>query len=265
MIARNAIRIASSMRALRRGQFSQAVDALFENSRPKGVSIRKGNLSKSKSLANNWLELQYGWKPLLSDIDESMRGLAGYMAGSSSYQKVTGVANKALKAGGLISGPVQGALPAVGFTSHQSMYSCRFGCEYKVVNHQTAFLSQLGFTNPINLLWEILPYSFVVDWFIPIGPYLESLSAPHGLEFVRGYKTLFGRKYTTRCSAYSGKMPGAVTSEFRCFGDQDRMSVVLERTSLSAWPVQSFPTFKNPFSTTHALNAIALLRQSFRR
>jgi hypothetical protein len=263
MLANSARRIAGSMFALRKGQFSRAANILVEG-RPDNTLIRKGLPSRSKALANNWLELQYGWKPLLSDVEQSMKGLANYMAGSSSTQKVKGVATKIDQTTTPYTG-VWPVTPYIGSSLTQNMWQCRFGCEYKVTSHMASYLSQLGFTNPINLVWEILPYSFVVDWFIPIGPYLESMSAPHGLTFVRGYKTRFGRRYTYQRSAFKGTMPGDSSADHNIGQERDRMSVTLARTKLSAWPVQSFPTFKNPFSTTHVANALALVRQAFGR
>jgi hypothetical protein len=35
---------------------------------------------------------------------------------------------------------------------------------------------QLGLLDPATVLWEIIPYSFVVDWFLPIGSYLDNLN-----------------------------------------------------------------------------------------
>lgn len=36
-----------------------------------------------------------------------------------------------------------------------------------------SMVSALGFDNPVGILWEALPYSFVVDWFEDIGDYIE--------------------------------------------------------------------------------------------
>lgn len=47
-------------------------------------------------------------------------------------------------------------------------------------------LNQLGLVNPVSLVWELVPYSFVVDWFVPVGPILQAYSAPAGLLFVDG-------------------------------------------------------------------------------
>jgi hypothetical protein len=262
MISQNAKRIAASMLALRKGQFSQAANLLVANDRSK--SIRKGQPSKTKSLANNWLELQYGWKPLLSDIDESMRILASYMQNSQGSKQVRGSAsiNKSWRVPQYHSG---GVPPSVGNEYLSQMWQCKFVVRYRVSSHLTSSLAQFGFTNPINLVWEILPYSFVVDWFLPIGPYLESLSAPHGVEFVSGCKTLFSRRDTQMNVAYHGPYPGSPTSELRKRAERSRLSVTLVRSKLTAYPTQTFPQFKNPFSTVHVANAIALVRQAFGR
>lgn len=37
---------------------------------------------------------------------------------------------------------------------------------------ELGFARQLGLTNPATIIWERLPYSFVFDWFLPIGTYL---------------------------------------------------------------------------------------------
>jgi hypothetical protein len=264
MIAKNATNIAASVVLLRKGRISAAVDKLFENGRSVGNSIRKGNPTKSKSLANNWLELQYGWKPLLSDIDESMRLLANYMVNSTSAQQVQASAIQRRTNVIPLYGPSSATIP-VGFERNITQNQCRFGCRYTVSSPTLNLLSQLGFTNPINLAWEILPWSFVVDWFIPIGPYLESLTAPHGLTFLSGYKTRFTKYSTSVRVSHHGPMPGDSTSHLRLYADRSRMSLNLVRDKLSAWPVQSFPTFKNPFSVTHALNALALVKQAFGR
>jgi hypothetical protein len=36
---------------------------------------------------------------------------------------------------------------------------------------------QLGMLDPASVVWEIVPYSFVVDWFVPFGTYLSNLNA----------------------------------------------------------------------------------------
>jgi len=40
---------------------------------------------------------------------------------------------------------------------------------------------QLGLTNPVQVLWDAVPMSFVVDWFLPVNKYLSSFDASLGV------------------------------------------------------------------------------------
>lgn len=50
----------------------------------------------------------------------------------------------------------------------------------------TRAINQLGLLNPASLVWELVPFSFAVDWVLPIGPVLQALTATAGLDFVDG-------------------------------------------------------------------------------
>jgi len=125
-------------------------------------------------------------------------------------------------------------------------------------------MSQTGFLNPINLVWEILPFSFVVDWFLPIGPYLEAASAFNGLEFVDGSQTQFTRANTVSAVDFEGSSAGNPTQwayeHARFYAEY----VVLDRVKLVSFPSLTFPSFKNGLaSIEHASNGLALLKSVF--
>jgi hypothetical protein len=44
-------------------------------------------------------------------------------------------------------------------------------------------IRQMGVLDPLSVAWEVLPFSFVADWFIPIGTYLENLNQ---IPFLKG-------------------------------------------------------------------------------
>lgn len=269
LIAHSAIRIAASVRALKSGNFGAAVQNLHSSQH----QVFRNRPNHTRSLASNWLELQYGWKPLLQDIDGSMRSLAAFVQSTPIVRTVRASAVLEEKS----SWPVRFAnqpvdfgmsgvpLTTIGVGNRISFQSVRFACRFQLDNSTKAFLSQTGFTSPVNLAWELLPYSFVVDWFLPIGPYLESMSAFEGMRFIDGSKTIFIRNKDFAQVAYDGSLPRtpAYDSRLRALYDSD--VVVVQRSKLLSFPVQQFPLFKNPFSITHAANALALLVGSFRR
>lgn len=52
------------------------------------------------------------------------------------------------------------------------------------IHNPNLFLAnQLGLINPAYWLWDSTPWSHIVDWWIPVGPFLNSLTASVGLVF----------------------------------------------------------------------------------
>lgn len=49
----------------------------------------------------------------------------------------------------------------------------------------TAALESLGFFNPVKVMWNVIPFSFVIDWFLKIDSYLDLLKRPTFQQSVR--------------------------------------------------------------------------------
>lgn len=262
LIAGTAKRLTGSLRALRRGNLSEAANVLFRSARH--TYRRKGGLSKSKSLAENWLELQYGWKPLLNDVYGTMKSLSSLQEKGDrvQYTKASGTKKSEVVT------PIQSwsqSTTRVGSTTVLSRSTCKITISWKIDDHLKAFLAQTGFTNPVNLAWEILPFSFVLDWFLPIGPYLETLSSWDGLAFVEGCQVLYTKQITDSVVAktfFLGANPGSFRVDQSEYHDE---WVIVNRSKLTSFPSSRLPSFKNGLaSVTHALNGLALLRGMFR-
>lgn len=264
LIADSAKRIALSLLALKKGNLSQASSQLFTAARPRRFGPG-GAPSHTKSLANNWLALQYGWKPLLQDISESMELVSKFKSPSAPVFMVKASAKDKLVVTRRLA--YNSDAPTCGRELRTTETYVTYMLRYKVADRLTQFLSQTGFTSPVNLGWELLPYSFVVDWFLPIGPYLETLNAFEGLEFVDGYKTKFTREEGSYRQSFEGpNFPGFETpcNIYVRKGSLSFFAVRHDREKFTSFPTPTFPQFKNPFSTAHALNGLALLRSAFR-
>jgi len=262
LIGDTAMRMTRSLKYLKQGRLSAAAKVLLDG---KASVVKFGPpLSLLNSVAKNWLSLQYGWKPLLNDVNGAMVSYANFMANNTSSSTVRASKRLVRESRTGILGPT-GVQPFIGFENNNSKWQCRYGAEFSVSDPLKSFLAQTGFTTPVNLAWEIIPFSFVFDWFLPIGPYLEAFSQPHGLKFIRGYKTLFGRRETIIDVHWHGAMPGDATAELRTYAHRHRTTIALGRTALASWPSPVFPVFKSPVSMVHALNALALLQVLRRR
>jgi len=253
-------RIAGSAIALKKGNISRATNLLWHGKTP---VYRKGKQpSESKSFANNWLAVQYGWKPLLMDIDGSMRALAEYYQTSPRVRTVRAAASTTKVEKFNLTHNTTGV--KMGFEVRKTTTTSKFGMRYYRDDNLVSFLAQTGFTNPINLGWEVLPFSFVVDWFLPIGPYLETISSWDGMQFVDGFEVQFTRENTLKSLAYSGAPVFAHVNE-QYYGGWQRESVRLDRNFLSGFPSMSFPELKSPIDAhgVHIANGLALLKGIF--
>lgn len=265
LITSTATRIAKAGVALKNGNIPGAVKLIWGSSPPRGRS-NKGKLpvSTSNTAAENWLQMQYGWKPLLQDLHGAMEAVARLNLADASIRQVTASARTTRWDVEDLRLP-QNPDKVSGWSRSQTTSRCKFGVRFTVDNHLLAFLAQSGFTNPVNLLWETIPFSFVADWFLPIGPWLETLSSYHGLVFLEGYQVLFTKRRSEYLVRFAGPIgPTAPGQNLQTAGQYSSEQVVFDRTRLSSFPVASFPSFKNPLSLTHALNALALVKAVFR-
>jgi hypothetical protein len=249
LIGDTASRLARAARNLRRGQIRNAMRDL-------GIFGKK-KTPRGSNWTQNWLELQYGWKPMLSDIFGacdalSKRGKDDWMVtakGSASVKPYSSYSVKAVDTWWR-SGAARYELGV--FTRADACPSTAFSS-----------LSSVGVLNPLNVAWELVPYSFVVDWFLPIGGWLNSLDATVGFEF-RGVSqtyyelievTAFGETHTDKSTQiiYYNEWVGM------------KRQLTVDRVVLATLPRAGFPSFKDPLSLGHMANGLSLLAQAFGR
>lgn len=228
MFASNATAIAGAFRNLKRGNVPGAFKAL--GLKPKQL---RG------TIANRWLELRYGWVPLLQDLHGSVEELQTAF-NRPWFRRVEAYTKTENRQKSSVPGPLESMRIFYDFQHVQSAKAVAY------VQGNPPVETRLGFTNPANLAWELLPYSFVVDWFIPIGDWLNAMDAERG---------------TTNCY-------GTVTTKDKVISTTSAGSYYLRRTYGRAvfYGVPSIPLPRwNPsLGVGRIANALALLGQTFK-
>lgn len=270
-LAHTATRLVNAYRALRKGRlgdFASELGIAVPLKKIRGFGnqtrIQRAKGSDMRQFASStWLEYSYGWKPLLSDFYAQAENFAEILI-ERQYVIREAKASKRIRTvyvASNVSGDglwkSQNIIEIINGASYTVRYRIRDGAH----NVGNVF----GMMNPLQVAWEVVPFSFVADWFLPIGSFLENLSAYNGLEFAGGTLT------QTRSVENTGKLvpgPGSVQSGKRleCGGinGSGRFSAYGKtRSLLSSFPSQSFPQFKDPRSFAHAASAIALLQSVF--
>ncbi len=215
---------------------------------------REGKLPQF--VANRYLEYVYGWKPLVNDI-YTLVEKAKKISEDPLILNARGSSTRQYD----IRPQVFGASSPNSTTeilSGVDLITTRCSIWAKVLPEHAGLrsLNQLGLVNPFSLAWELLPWSFVVDWVVPIGPVFEALTAPAGLQFLDG--SISSRQRVS--ASYSQVMTGGVTN---VTSDSPAMGVLTKdsytRTVLGSWPAPGFWVDLDPFRGDRPMKAYALM------
>lgn len=160
MIANAATTISGALAAARKGDYSRA-QRIIDRYYPENKT-RKAKRN-TKEFAGSWLELQYGWLPILQDAHDGAVFLAHQL--EVPLQHVVRARYK--------TGHALGSVGAA-FRLTYSVRENRTKGQIKAILREVNVPALAGLTDPASVAWELLPYSFVADWFIPIGNYLKA-------------------------------------------------------------------------------------------
>jgi len=237
MVSSRLKQLATAALHVKNGRISKALEALgspdLRSKRTKG--------ERTKSAANQWLEIHFGWEPLIKDIHSGVQVLTAPINDTPVRAKSFDSFDITRDWGNDVT-----ELYRV-ITTQKQGYSLR------VKNPNLALANQLGLINPISVAWELVPYSFVVDWFVNVGAVINSVTDFIGFELVNAWNLnheAMTRTYTWPDRILSGdNIPG---STFVCEGLRMTRGVSVVTPSLA------FRRFKG-FSPTRGLTAISLL------
>lgn len=243
MIGETATKLAKAYLLTKKGKVRQAAKVLTgqDPGRVKGFK-------PSTATSSNWLQLQYGWLPLLADAKNGAEFLSHHF---NVPLTTTVVVQQTTKFGSFTSSSASNAKPT------EVRYLTRRRIKASLTEKNITALA--GLTDPLSVAWELVPYSFVVDWFIPIGNWLSARALSNAItgKFVVSTKTeckVIGM--TLNQANHIGHCP-----EYRrTIGSFTRVI----SNSLSV-PTPEFKTFSQVLSLKRALNGIALLHQAFSR
>lgn len=178
---------ANAVKKFRKGDLYGGIKALVQDGKLSRRNKQKIKASKAKSPESLYLEVTFGWQPFFNDVKGAAEAINRNM---EKGKKVKATRSDFPQT------PSE-RKQAAGFESYQgagSVNPAKAGTTVTargtIESSQTVLLNGLGFINPLSALWEKIPYSFVIDYFIDIGGFLESLTALAGFTDVNYCKTV---------------------------------------------------------------------------
>lgn len=244
-LTRIALKIWAVLRKIRHGDFRGAAALLGM----RGYQWRNAKY-QSHRWSDMWLQIQYGLLPLLLDafgIQEALkRGLREkdhiFHASRTISEEINPIE---------FSGDPSEYLSMVVGGSAGRLYQRKYF--FQIFSSELDLFNNLGLTNPLAIAWEVVPFSFVVDWFLPIGNFLSALTAPIGVTFLAGYELriqyadLLFQKSSGSCPGTEGKERRTTIKQF-----------AMQRTKVHSLALPKL-YFRNPLSSKHTASAIALI------
>lgn len=254
MIAEQTMRFIYAWRNVRNGNFRVAA---------KFLGITRKNLN-FKTASSAWLEFQYGWKPILSDIVGGMAYVNKLLNEPGPHVKVTRRTFKTLTYRKLEPNTVWLDTSC----KTEAWTSCEVKFKGRISEPNIALLNSLALLNPAYSAWVSTPFSFVIDWMIPVGNWLQALTSSLGLDFISGYRTMrtHGTISATVTKPGLNRDPPSIAVYKRDFGSAScNIGVAwIDRFKYSAWPIPKL-YFRFPFSSNERIaSAIALTRSTVR-
>lgn len=139
---------------------------------------KKQKYQGSKGYANAWLEYHFGWDPLVKDIHACVeilqKPLPDHMVTVSGPKVRNEYSDRRLQN------------PLSAYASYQVREENvwvrgKIGSQFVITNSDIYLANRLGLVNPASIAWELVPFSFVIDWFFTLNDFLAQWTDFAGL------------------------------------------------------------------------------------
>lgn len=134
----------------------------------------------------------------------------------------------------------------------------RISCGFNPLRDALSDIARISSINPVSIAYELVPYSFVLDWIVNIGQYLRSVENAllFSRDFVTGYETSLYTWVTEVNVNGAISRPGYLDSYNFSAVQMDRS---FTRSLLSAPPFPARPSVKSRLGADQLLAAASLL------
>lgn len=211
-----------------------------------------------RSLSKAYLEFHFGWAPLMKDIYDAMEVIQKPIRPHKVMGKATFVYPSPLNKITSVYDPVNKERTTETYTKNfRETLAQR--ADLIISNPNLAMMQQWGVVNPLSIAWELVPFSFVLDWFVTVGDYLNSLTDFAGVTLINPQKTWFTQYTSVRTKTIApdnAKNRNTVDAKYVAFGLQCNRTLGISTPSIRL-------RTPKPWGYRRGLAAASLLMQAY--
>jgi hypothetical protein len=149
---------------------------IFQNLLRKRWVRSRTKRGKLRTLSNSWLELQYGWAPLVSDLEDANKVLQNP---TPQYKYVKGEGNaRSIEENSSDEGGQNDVFWDLTKRLSSRYYIKYYGVIQARADPSGSRLQDWGLTTRefLPTLWEVIPWSFAVDYFTNVSDIINAVS-----------------------------------------------------------------------------------------
>lgn len=218
------------------------------------------NVPRPKTVAQAWLAYYYGIKPLVGTMEALC---AKHEPRPKTVTKRSRVSNP-VDPSGFVANPTL-TYHYSGSGKQRAECQMTVGCE---ISSDLSYWKSLGLSGPfgeatngdaIATVWALTPYSFIVDWVLPIERFLRTRSWTSGVKYQHGYvtKSLVGDITVLDTNPMTGGNDHGTLPKVRIGCMQ------MQRSAYNVFAPPSGLNVKLSLTSTQSFNALALTLAKF--
>lgn len=231
-------------------------------------SSKRTAAASAKAMSDSWLEYRYGWQPILLDMSAIMKLVSE--ASKRMRVRLVSRASQNFKSELSKVHEVSGGLPRANAATvtarHERDVRVAAGVIYEVQPHTAPeqIMATLGLRarDLPPSLWNLIPFSFVVDWFVNVEDWLQAVMPVPQVSYLANWVTTVDNVTTDitniRTLVTLGPSPPTPAANFYGNGGTSLVKTCLVtrdlNQSIASHPVLTF----QPLSIRRQIDAISL-------